>query len=169
MAVGELTNVDVDISDISTSHRLPDPRQTGRTAQRPRNGVRVSTPTATIIVKFASRDVRDLFYRGRKHLYNKSVRDIGVSRSENKIYISESLSPLNKEFIQINPPVQKGEQIPKHLDADGKDFSEEGQRSPDSALLTPRIYRSLAQKKITGRRRVADEPSTREVVSEPIK
>ena len=79
MAVGEPMNVDVDISDISTSHRLPEPRQTGRPAQRPRNGVRVNTPTATIIVKFARRDIRDLFYRGRKHLYNKSVRNIGVS------------------------------------------------------------------------------------------
>ena len=100
MAVGELMNDDVDISDTSTSHRLPEPRQTGRPAQRLRNGVRVSTPTATIIVKCARRDIRDLFYRGRKHLYNKSVRDIGVSRSENKIYFSESLSPLNKELFK---------------------------------------------------------------------
>ncbi|EDO49528.1 predicted protein [Nematostella vectensis] len=60
-------------------------------------GVHVNTPTASIIVKFARRDVRDRFYAGRKHLRDKSVRD---TRTDNKIYISESLSPGNRELFK---------------------------------------------------------------------
>ena len=42
----------------------------------------------------------DLFYGGRKYLKGKSTKDLGLSRiSENSIYVSESLSPRNKEIF----------------------------------------------------------------------
>ncbi|EDO43021.1 predicted protein [Nematostella vectensis] len=97
--VGELMEVEILEEDISTSHRLPAPRPNSN--QRPaKPGVHVNTPTVSIIVKFARRDVRDRFYAGRKHLRDKSVRDIGLTRSDNKIYISESLSPGNRELFK---------------------------------------------------------------------
>ncbi|EDO29108.1 predicted protein [Nematostella vectensis] len=97
--VGEHMKVEILEEDISTSHRLPAPRPNPN--QRPaKPGVHVNMPTASIIVKFARRDVRDRFYAGRKHLRYKSVRDIGLTRSDNKIYISESLSPGNRELVQ---------------------------------------------------------------------
>jgi hypothetical protein len=50
-----------------------------------------------VIVKFARRGTKDQFYHGRKHLKNKSTKDIGLSRfSDNGIFVSESLTPKNR-------------------------------------------------------------------------
>ena len=46
-----------------------------------------------INVKFVRRVTKEQFYRARKHLKDKSTRDIGFSTaSVNKIFISESLT-----------------------------------------------------------------------------
>ncbi|EDO35141.1 predicted protein [Nematostella vectensis] len=86
--VGDLMEVEILEEDISTSHRLQAPRPNPN--QRPAKPVvHVNTPTASIIVKFARRDVRDRFYAGRKHLRDKSVRDIGLTRSEQDLHFGK--------------------------------------------------------------------------------
>ena len=89
-------DLEIDPSDISTSHRLPAPRSESSTSARD-----PALRYPKIIVKFVRRDVKEQFYRGRKHLRNMTTRDIGLSRfSDNKIYVSESLSPRNKELFR---------------------------------------------------------------------
>ncbi|XP_048576861.1 uncharacterized protein LOC116604220 [Nematostella vectensis] len=80
--VGELMEVEILEEDISTSHSYR---------------LRDRIPTSA---QLSQEDVRDRFYAGRKHLRDKSVRDIGLTRSDNKIYISESLSPGNRELFK---------------------------------------------------------------------
>ena len=49
-----------------------------------------------IIVKFSRRDVRDKFYRERKVLCYKSIKDIGIIRfADRKFFVVESLTQQN--------------------------------------------------------------------------
>lgn len=100
--VGSLMGVALNESDISVSHRLPINKTY---ASRTRDGVgNQADPTSQfpkVIVKFVRRETKELFYKNRKHLREMSTRDIGLSRiSENKIFISESLSPRNKVLFK---------------------------------------------------------------------
>jgi hypothetical protein len=55
-----------------------------------------------LIVTFVRRDTKELFYKSRKHLKGITTKDIGLLRlPENKIYISESLSPRNREIFKV--------------------------------------------------------------------
>ncbi|XP_028409265.1 uncharacterized protein LOC114531859 [Dendronephthya gigantea] len=99
--VGLLMGLSLDESDISTSHRLPQPtnRNESYAARlRPRDGANINPPK--IIVKFVRRETKEAFYYGRKLLADKSAQDIGLGRLSNgRIYISESLSPKNKDLF----------------------------------------------------------------------
>ena len=96
ITVGALMDIDVKPDDISISHRLPTLKLAAPFQPKPWQ----NTPTPTIIVKFTRCDVRDRFYSARKHLREKTVADLGITRSENKIFVSESLSSSNKELFK---------------------------------------------------------------------
>lgn len=96
--VGALMGIQIDKNDISVSHRLSKPRTYSSIT---RQGYHGTAMNPKIIVKFVRRDVRDKYYTARKNLRGKTTRDLGLSRhSDNKIYISESLSPKNKELFK---------------------------------------------------------------------
>ena len=83
--VGEIIEVQVQDQDISISHRLTDSRPDRDPA---------------LIVKFARRNVRDKFYKVRKNLRGKSLRDIGITRfAGRKIFIVESLTQHNRKLF----------------------------------------------------------------------
>ena len=86
--VGELMGVTIEPEDISVSHRLKiSQNYIGRSAKEP-----------PIIVKFTRRDVKEKFYRARGQLCLKTTSDLGYVQ-DNKIYIAESLTELNKKLF----------------------------------------------------------------------
>lgn len=90
IAVGTLIGVQVNESDISLSHRLPNTKASYVSAVK--NNSQSSNNISKIIVKFTRRDVKEKFYHNRKYLKDKSTADLNLGRvSSNKIYISESL------------------------------------------------------------------------------
>lgn len=95
-SIGKLLDVEIDKSDISTSHRLPQfkPRNLSSSAnQRP-------TPP-TIIVKFTNPNIRDELYSARFNLKNYDTSDIGLGRlAENKIFIQESLTATKRKLFK---------------------------------------------------------------------
>ncbi|XP_028410709.1 uncharacterized protein LOC114533395 [Dendronephthya gigantea] len=96
--IGNLIGENLNDSDISVSHRLPKPSYSSRTSE----GISgYSTNYSKIIVKFVGRDTKERFYKARKYLKDKSTRDIGISTvTENKIFISESLTSKNRELFK---------------------------------------------------------------------
>ena len=96
--VASLMDLDLDERDISVSHRLPQRKTSdGATSREVDHALRFPK----VIVKFVRRETKELFYQGRKCLKNKTTRDIGLSRiSDNKIYVSEILSPRNREVFK---------------------------------------------------------------------
>lgn len=87
--LGSMIGVDIQDDDISTSHRLP-VRDSGDTNRDP-----------AIIVKFVRRHVRDAFYKAKKNLKDKTSKDLGFLRTqERKIYVSESLTQKNKQLFK---------------------------------------------------------------------
>lgn len=51
------------------------------------------------VVKFLRRDIRGRVHKARKHLQNKSTKDLDPARySENRIYIMENLTQMNKDL-----------------------------------------------------------------------
>jgi dGTP triphosphohydrolase len=88
--VGELVDVDLEEDDFSVSHRLGDNSTRSDTVKR----------DPAIIVKFVRRSNRDELYKARKKLMNKSSRSLGFMRqNEQSIYISESLTKLNRKIF----------------------------------------------------------------------
>lgn len=88
--IGSLLDVELDRADISISHRLKVKKSTTKTNPPP------------IIAKFVRREDRDALYKARKMLRNYSTKDLDRDFgriSENKIYISESLTRKNKELF----------------------------------------------------------------------
>ena len=93
--IGSLMNVELDKKDISISQRLPKSRSENERNKRPANN------SAKVVVEFTWREIKDKFYRGCLQLKDKSTRDLGLSRiSENKLYITESLSQRNKQLFK---------------------------------------------------------------------
>ena len=81
--------VQMNESDISVSHRNPNPK-----ADRSSN----STGPA-IIVKFTRRNTRDQLFKSRLKLKNITTKDLGFTRSrDSRIFISESLTSPRKEL-----------------------------------------------------------------------
>ena len=90
--VAAAAGVNISPDDIDISHRLP--RRTNRQGQQ---------QPATIIVKFVRRTVRNKLYNSKKHLKDKTARNIGYTRN-NRLYISENLTPTNKPSILRGKP-----------------------------------------------------------------
>ena len=87
MKVGELVGVEIEQDHISVSHRLP--------ASSKYNGKKAEP---AIIVKFVRRDVKERFYKSRKHLKDCTTHNLGVA-SKKHIYINESSTESNKELF----------------------------------------------------------------------
>jgi chromosome segregation ATPase len=85
--VGELMGINIKEEDISVSHRLPI-----------RSNYRGKQADPTIIVKFVRRHTKEIFYRARKELKNKTSKDLGYVKT-NSIYINESLTEKNKSLF----------------------------------------------------------------------
>lgn len=102
--VGSLMGVDLEKCDISVSHRLPTPNYSSRLGQEDPTSGRERFPALQfpkVIVKFVRREKKELFYRNRKNLKDKSTNDLGLSRiSENGIFVSESLSQRNRNLFK---------------------------------------------------------------------
>jgi len=89
-------------SDLSVSHRLP--KQTYRDVVR--EGSQASSNSScfrapNIVVKFVWRKLRDHFYKARKFVWDETTEDLDLGlHSENKIYISENLTQINKDLFK---------------------------------------------------------------------
>ena len=94
-SAGNLVDVNFKTEDISVSHR-PTSSPTDRN-QPP-----------VIIANFVRCSVRDKLYHSRKHLKEKSTKDIGLGKlSDNRIYIAESLTKKNKVLFNKCLEVKK--------------------------------------------------------------
>ncbi|XP_028412579.1 uncharacterized protein LOC114535473 [Dendronephthya gigantea] len=89
--IADLMAVEINPTDISTSHRLPS-----------RRGI-----IPTIIAKFARRSTRDKLYNSKGNLKNRSSSDLGFVRSDNKLYVNESLTPKARELYHQVRQVRK--------------------------------------------------------------
>lgn len=81
--VGDLVDVDIADKDISVSHRLPSKNHNA---------------DSSIIVKFVRRDIRDILYKSRTSLRNKTTHDLDPRYRRGqakKIFIVESLTRKN--------------------------------------------------------------------------
>ena len=86
--LGKAIGVDITDTDISVSHHLP-----------PSKFYKSKKPgPSPIIVKFVRRDTKGAFYRARLKLNEMTSNDLGFT-DEHRMYISESLSPTNRELF----------------------------------------------------------------------
>ena len=83
--VGKAVGVEITDIDISVSHRLPPSKLYKNQKPGP----------PPIIVKFVRRDTKDAFYQARMKLKDMTSKALGFP-DENRMYISESLSPANR-------------------------------------------------------------------------
>lgn len=75
-------------SDISVSHRLPQPNNNPYSSRLKQGKENPINRIPKLIVKFVRRDTKELFYKNRKLLKGITTKDLGLSRlSVNKIYI----------------------------------------------------------------------------------
>ena len=59
-------------------------------------------------LKFVRRELGDRFYKARKFLRDKTTDDLDLGlHSENKIYISENLTQINKDLFKDSLKVKK--------------------------------------------------------------
>ena len=116
--VGKLLGVDITENDISVRHRMP--------LSQERKGK--PRPPA-IIVKFTRRDVKDNFYRARKHLKDLTTQDLGYSE-KNKIYLAESLSERNRMLFKDCLKVKKDLEFKFIWTLNGKIFMRKDKDSP---------------------------------------
>ena len=86
--VGKTVGVEIADIDTSVSHRLP-----------PSKSYKSRKPgPPPIIVKFVRRDTKYAFYQARMKLKVMTSKALGFP-DENRMYISESLSPANRELF----------------------------------------------------------------------
>ena len=86
--VANLIGVKIKNEDISVSHRLQTSKSyKGRNKEMP-----------PIIVKFTRRNIKESLYKARTLLKGFSTKDLGYVGEDN-IFITESLTSKNKEFI----------------------------------------------------------------------
>ena len=100
-----LMGLNLDVKEISVSHRLPTRGESNSSRLRlaTRSSGRNVDPALQYprIVKLVRREMKDLFYRSHKMLVGKMTKDRGLSRiSDNKIYVSESLTAKSKELFK---------------------------------------------------------------------
>lgn len=89
--IAQKVNVKIDVKDISVSHRLPKPF--------PHDAKGTSPYPPAILVKFASRNVRNLIFGNRRNL----VKNQGT----NSIYIRENLSSYNRQLFNKAKALKK--------------------------------------------------------------
>jgi hypothetical protein len=103
--VGSLMGLILQKTNKSISHRLPQNTQKYSSRLRPREGGRANTVNQflKVIVKFTRRETKEKFCQGRKQLFDKTTKDIGLARLlDNRIYIAKSPSPRNKELFALS-------------------------------------------------------------------
>ena len=91
--VAEVIGVDLEIDEISVSHRL----KTSKSYHRK------NTKSPPLIAKFVRRNTKEKFYKARKTLYTNNIvaKDLGLGYvSTSKISVVESLTVKNKELFQ---------------------------------------------------------------------
>ena len=134
-------DLEIDPSDISTSHRLSAPRSESSTSARD-----PALRYPKIVVKFVRRDIKEQFYRGRKHLRNMTTRDIGLWRfSGNKIYVSESLSPRNKELFRDCLKFERDHNFNYIWTQSDKIHLRKNKHSPARIISGPKTLQDLAR------------------------
>ena len=99
--IGKLVDVDITDQDISVSHRLPQRKQTSY-GQMPRR----NAGPPPIIVKFTRRNIKERLYGARRKLSESTTSDLGYFE-ENKIYLAESLTEINRELFRAYLSVKK--------------------------------------------------------------
>ena len=99
--IGKLVDVDITDQDISVSHRLPQRKQMSYGKMPRRN---VGPPP--IIVKFTRRTIKERLYGARRKLSESTTSDLGYFE-ENKIYLAESLTEINRELFRACLSVKK--------------------------------------------------------------
>ena len=110
--VGSLMGLDIKMTDISISHRLPQNTNSYSSRLRSRDGNRSSAVSKfpKLIVKFTRRETKELFYQSRKKLIDKTTKHISSSLgrvSDNRIFIGESLSQRNRELFTASLKLKK--------------------------------------------------------------
>ena len=92
--IGALTDVDINDTGISISHRIPSSN----------SGESVSIPPIrhpAIVVQFTNRRIRDLFYKARSKLKSYNVSDISLGcYGESNIFIQESLMETKRKLFK---------------------------------------------------------------------
>ena len=80
--------LELDKEDISTAHFLP-------TFDKGKD--------VKVILKFTRRNVRNEFYGNRKEVAGSKVSSISslATQSDNKVYISKSLTPSRKKLFRV--------------------------------------------------------------------
>lgn len=127
MNLADKVGVKIDKSEISVSHRLPNPSFAV-------NSSNASSPS--IIVKFTRRNTHDKLYRARKLLKKISTKDLGYHRfSESKIYINESLTSYRKNVYKACQQFKKEQQYKYLWSSYGKSFLREDDDS-EAILIT---------------------------------
>ena len=99
--IGKLVDVDIMDQDISVSHRLPQRKQMS-CGQMPRRNV----GPPPIIVKFTRRNIKERLYGARRKLSESTTSDLGYFE-ENKIYLAEILTEINRELFRACLSVKK--------------------------------------------------------------
>ena len=89
--IAEAVGISLNKQVISVSHRVP--KKIYFSSQSDGDGL-----SPTIIAKFMQRSIRDQVYRNRKLLPNVTTDQMGF-KSQNKIFISESLTSKNKALF----------------------------------------------------------------------
>ena len=87
--VAKMLNVSLSSDQISTSHRL-------QTRLKPKNSEPAASPP--IIVRFLSRDVRNLLYANRKLARTANLQEFSLQGAKN-IYINENLTQSRKKLF----------------------------------------------------------------------
>ena len=141
--VASLMDLDLDERDISVSHRLSQRRTSdGATSREVDHALRFPK----VIVKFVRRETKELFYQGRKCLKNKNTRDIGLSRiSDNKIYVSESLSPRNRELFKDSLKFKRDYHFNYIWTQTGRIFLRKDRYSPPRLVTSKRDLHDLQE------------------------
>ena len=124
-SVGDLMGISVTDNDISVSHRMP---QSKRYKGKQRG------PPA-IIAKFTRRVTKDKFYGARSKLHDKSTLDLG-STVRNSIYISESLTEINRELLNDCLKAKKDLKFNFVWTRNGKIFMRHDKDSPAKLIST---------------------------------
>ena len=92
--IGALTDVDINDTDISISHRIP-------SSNGGKSGSIPPIRHPAIVVKFTNRRIRDLFYKARSKLISYNISDIGLGRyGGSNIFIQESLTEAKRKLFK---------------------------------------------------------------------